>query len=476
MKIQYTAEPTPASFHSCDSFYRGLRGPVRSGKSTAMCIELMNRARKQVPSSSSGLRRSRWGVIRNTYRELEDTTLKTWLMWFPEDIFGSVNRRTMTHTLQFNDIYTEIMFRALDRPQDVAKLLSMELSGGWVNEAREVPKAIIDVLGDRVEQYPPKMDEGCTWGGVMMDTNPPDEDHWWFNLEANPPDGWSFFIQPGALVERHGKFVPNPKAENIRNLNQGHDYYLKRIAGKKESYVRVYYCNQYGYVEEGKRVHPEYSDSTHCSPSPLVPDPHLKVVVGLDFGLTPAAAFFQQTPTGQWRWFHEIASSNIGIKRFGSMELLPYCLGELMDYEIEMWGDPSETPSQTDESTPIKILNAMGFNVQPAPSQDPTLRREALSAPLSRMIDGEPGLLIDPSCKVARKGLSSKFIYKRLQVVGDEKFHEKPDKNWWSHICEAAEYAMLGAGEGEKITRRVRATPPYDPRVMTPVANGWMGR
>lgn len=64
-------------------------------------------------------------------------------MWLPEYVFGQFNRRTMTHTIQFNDIYLEVMFRALDRADDVAKLLSLELTGAWVNEAKEVPKAII---------------------------------------------------------------------------------------------------------------------------------------------------------------------------------------------------------------------------------------------------------------------------------------------------------------------------------------------
>lgn len=465
MDITYTAEPTLAKFHLDDSFYRCVRGPVRSGKSTGMSIEIMNRARNQVQGRDK-IRRTRWSVIRNTYRELEDTTMKTWLMWFPESVFGSVNRRTMTHTLCFNDIYCEVLFRALDRADDVAKLLSMELTGAWVNEAREVPKAIIDTLGDRVEQYPPKMDEGCTWGGVFMDTNPPDEDHWWFGLEANPPKvvldsgrevQWKFFTQPGALKEVRGKFVANPKAENVRNLNGGHDYYLKRLMGKKESYIRVYYCNQFGFVEEGKRVHPEYSDPIHCSPSPLIPRPQDPVIIGLDFGLTPAATFFSRRPNGQWWLFHEIATDRIGIKKFGELDLLPYILQNLMDYDISVYGDPyGNSGSQNDNRTPVDILDALldiiGLRVQmPNVDQGPTIRREALAAPLERMIDGEPGLLVDPSCTVIRKGLSSKYIFKRMQVAGDEKFHEKPDKNFWSHVCESAQHAMVGAGEGKAL-------------------------
>jgi hypothetical protein len=475
MKIEYIAEPTLAKFHNSDAFYRIVRGPVRSGKSTGMCIEIMNRANKQKPGAG-GIRRTRWAIIRNTYRELEDTTLATWKMWFKEDVFGAINQRTMVHTLQFNDVYMEVMFRALDRPDDVAKLLSLELTGAWGNEAREFPRVIVDVLGDRVEQYPPKMDEGCTWGGVMLDTNPPDEDHWMYDAEANPPEGWEFFTQPGALKEVNGKFLPNPKAENIRNLNRGHDYYVKRMAGKKKSYIRVYYCNQFGYVEEGKRVIPEYNDATHCAPSPLVPDPRHPVVIGLDYGLTPAAAFFSHRPNGQWWLFHEIATEDIGIKKFGEMLLVPYVLTTLLDYEFEIFEDPyGNTASQTDKKTPSYILNALGLDIKtPNVESGPNIRREALAAPLSRMIDGEPGMLVDPSCKVIRKGLSSKYIFKRVQVAGDEKYQEKPYKNFWSHVCEAAEHAMVGAGEGKLLISK-SSKKKKRPRKRIITSNAWMG-
>ena len=478
--IIYNAEPTPALFHADDSFYRGIRGPVRSGKSTAMCIEIMARSGKQA-LNQDGIRRTRWAIVRNTYRELEDTTLKTWLMWFPEMIFGHMNKHTMTHTLQVNDMYIEVMFRALDRPDDVGKLLSLELTGAWVNEAKEVPKTIIDVLGDRVGQYPPKNAEKCTWEGVMMDTNSPDDDHWWHTLEANPPIGWKFFIQPGGLKEVRGKFISNPKAENVRNLNGGAEYYLKRMEGKKASYIRVYYCNQYGYAEDGKRVHPDYVDSIHCSTTPIIPDPSLLVYVGLDFGLTPAATFWQKRPNGQWVGFHEIATEDLGVKHFGELLLLPYVVGNLMDFEIKMFGDPAGmTGAQTDKNTPIAILNALGFVVEPAGegpkgSNSPTLRRESLAAPLTRMIDGEPGLLLDPSMKVLRKGLASKYIYKRVQVVGDEKYADLPYKNFWSHTCESAEYAMVGGGEGKLLTRKKKVEKPrVQERYYSQNNHGWM--
>ena len=90
------------------------------------------------------------------------------------------------------------------------------------------------------------------------------------------------------------------------------------------------------------------------------------------------------------------------------------------------------------------------------------------------MIDGEPGLLIDPACRVIRKGLSSKYIYKRIQVVGDDRYHDKPDKNFWSHVCEAAQHAMVGAGEGKRITRRPPVKRKAARMIPQTTQQGWM--
>ncbi|MCL5460110.1 hypothetical protein M3M33_15845, partial [Loigolactobacillus coryniformis] len=56
--------------------------------------------------------------------------------------------------MQFNDIKAEVLFRALDNPDDQSRLLSLELTGGWVNEAREIPGEIITALRSRLGRYP----------------------------------------------------------------------------------------------------------------------------------------------------------------------------------------------------------------------------------------------------------------------------------------------------------------------------------
>ena len=219
-------------------------------------------------------------------------------------------------------------------------------------------------------------------------------------------------------------------------------------------------------------MHPEYNDSIHCAGYELIPDVRHPVVIGMDFGLTPAAALFSRRPNGQWWLFKELVTENIGIKQFGELVLLPHILENLLDHTITIYGDThGNTGSQNDKKTPGQILDALGIRVKmPNLGTGPLLRREALAAPFSRLIDGEPGLLLDPSCRTLRKGLSSKFIYKRVQVVGDEKYHDVPDKNFWSHICEAAEHAMVGAGEGKLLTRATRAPRKKKGKRVT----GWM--
>ena len=452
INLNYTASKTMARFHWSDAFYRGLMGPVGSGKSTACCWEIILKAQNQV-ANAQGVRRTRWVVVRNTYRELLDTTIQTWSDWFPPAVFGAISSQTMSQTLRYTHpdkkttVECEVLFRALDRPDDVKKVLSLEITGAWVNEAREVPKAIIDGLGDRVGRFPAVKDGGCTWRGVIMDTNPPDEDHWWYRLaEEDRPTGWDFLRQPGGLIEQDGLFVPNPAAENLENLEPG--YYLTRSHGKSPEYIRVYYCGQYGFVTQGKPVFPEYVDAVHCPGENYTPVMGLPVYVGLDFGLTPAALFAQRLSNGRWIWFDELVSYDMGITTFADL-LAPKLRSELNGYELHIWGDPAGAiRSQTDEKTCYQILRAKGIPANPIGDNSFTSRREAVAVPLGRLIDGKPGLLISPKCKITRKGLAGGYCYRRVQVAGDERYHDKPDKNKFSHVVEAGMYAMLGAGEG----------------------------
>ena len=471
LHVRYKASPTVARFMASAALYRGLMGPVGSGKSSACCLELMARAFAQRPGPD-GVRRTRMAVLRNTYRELKDTTLRTWLAWFPEDLFGPFGISDMCHGVRLphpegGQIELDVLFRALDRPRDVKRLLSLELTGAWINEAREMPLSIVEALGDRVERFPADRDGGCSWAGVILDTNPPDSDHWWYRLaEEKRPEGWAFFRQPGGLLEHGGVFSANPGAENLEHLPP--DFYLRRMAGKTKAHVRVYYCAQYGFVQEGLPVYGEFNDSLHVAQADLSPVEGLPLYVGLDFGLTPAAVLGQRLPSGRWLFLDELVSRDMGLVRFAGLllELLRASYGHLVP---EVWGDPAGLArAQTDERTPFDILRGAGLHARPAPTNDPLLRREAVAAALSRTVDGLPGLLLSPRCATLRKGMAGAWHYRRLQVAGEARFVDAPDKNRFSHVCEAAQYLMIGAGEGRRLLIAERPDAPRQARSLNP--------
>lgn len=442
--IDYTPPgPVSDAFMFDDSFFRGLMGPFGSGKSTACIMEILRRAGEQ-RKGVDGKRRSRWAIIRNTYPELRTTTIKSWHQWVSPQIGRWVDAGPPMHHIQTDDIDLEVIFLALDRPQDIAKLLSMELTGAWINEAREIPKAVLDGLTGRVGRYPSVLMGGSEWSGIIADTNPPDNDHWWYKLaEEVKPAGWRFFRQPGGL---------DANAENKAHLPG--DYYERQVAGKDQDWVKVYVNGEYGFVRDGKPVYPEFKDSLHVKEFELIKGS--PIYVGIDFGLTPAATFAQKSSMGQWRVFSELATEDMGAVRFAEL-LMAEMSGRFSGYQFaKVTGDPAgDTRAQTDEVTPFQILRSRGIPANPAATNDFNKRRESVAVACSRLIDGEPGLIVHPQCQLLRKAMAGGYAYKRVQVSGEEKFRDVPDKNHYSHVAESLQYLLVGGGEANALIRRI---------------------
>jgi len=150
LEIDYTPPPTGKKFMECDAKMRVLMGPVGSGKSVTCSFEVIRRASLQKPDAS-GRRRSRWAIVRETARQLQDTTIKTFLDWFPPGPCGQFMRTTKTYLFKVGDVEAEIMFRALDDADDVANLNSLELTGAWFNECRDIDPAFSQCQGWRAD-------------------------------------------------------------------------------------------------------------------------------------------------------------------------------------------------------------------------------------------------------------------------------------------------------------------------------------
>jgi hypothetical protein len=432
---------------------RIIIGPLGSGKTTTTIQHLLELVVTQ-KANASGERKSRWVAIRNTYPDLETTTIPDFREVFTDDIgvFKHSNppRYYMDASLPDGTrVLSEFIFLALDQPEDIKKLRGTQLTGGWMNETKEIPQEAFSMLDSRIGRYPTRTELGDYFHGILGDTNAPDEEHWIAEAYHDTPKGWKVFRQPGGVIEINGQWVVNPLAENVENLPKG--YYDAIIQGKRKDWIDVNVANNFGSTRDGKPVHPDFSKDLHVSRLPLEPTPGTKIIVGIDFGRTPAAAIMQQVGR-QIRVINELVTENMGALKFG--KILKKHLNENYEgFKFEFWGDPAgEQMAQTDDNSPMDMLAVSGIECLPAWTNDWVIRQNALDNLLCTVEEGKPSIVFCPDrCKTLVRGLDSLYQFKRLRVKGRDEFADKPLKNKWSHVCEALHYALMGMGEGDKL-------------------------
>lgn len=475
--VNYKAEPTASRFHRSNAVVRVLRGPIGTGKSVTCCMEIIRRGKEQAPWE--GVRRTRWAAIRNTYPELTSTTIKTWEDWAPGavTVFSSPISSIFARDLpDGTKMEIEVLFLSLDRPADVKKLKSLDLTGIWLNEGSELPKAALDMATGRVSRFPSKAHGGSTWSGVILDTNSPDDDHYLYALERDPPQGWEFFAQPGALIKLpDGTYAPNPKAENVQNHTLGYEYWLRQVPGKDEQWIKVFLLGQYGSVHDGKPVYNEWNATLHTKE--IYPQQGVKLKIGIDFGLTPSAVLTQNDARGRLLVLDEICGEDMGFRQFLEDALIPYLMTNYAqhwakkDDMIELIGDPAgDQRAQSDEKSCFQEARAKGLKIKAAKTNAWLPRRGAVAWFLSKLTAGQPMFLIDPTCGTLIKGFNGGYKYRRIQVTGEERYTEEPAKNKYSHPHDALQYVAMESGGIQAITATARpqlprAVPSFQPTV-----------
>ena len=447
-----------------------IQGPVASGTSTCCCHKLMSLSYEQAPDRD-GVRRTRWLIVRITYPELRDTTLKTWLDWFPEASWGDLVRsRPMVHHIRKpagdgTIVDAEFIFIAVPDAETAEQVAaSFEITGAWINEAQFHEKATLDEIESRCGRYPSmRMGNGASWYGVIADMNAPTEGHFVPYMrgdvplpqhmdedarrEYETPEGWRFFLQPPGLIERkvEGRIVyeENPLAENQRHLKVP---YLELIRGKSKEWIDRRVLNKVGLYSAGKPVYPTFSETDHCADHPIRVIERVPIFVGLDFGREPAAVFAQLVGA-QWRILSELIGENESAERFAPRvkRHLAQMYGR---HPVQIWGDPRGADgTQATETTAYDVFRANGMMVLPATTDNnPEMRRSATEAVLER----RSGCLMDPSCTVLRTGMAGGYAYPPVKGVPGL-YQERPRKNRYSHVVEAFENVLLGGGEGEAV-------------------------
>lgn len=452
--INYQPPATVAAFLTSETFYNFIIGPVGSSKTTGILFKIAYHASRQAPSPVDGIRRTRWVVVRNTLPQLKDTTLNSFFTWFKHGQAGRWIASTNTFIFKYGDVEAEVLFRPLDTPDDVSRVLSLEVTGAILDEFVEIPKEIVEALSGRCGRYPSAKDGGPTWWGMWGASNPGNEDNWWFewlNVDGtgSRPSNMAYFEQPSGF---------SPNAENIENLPGKQGYYTNLAEGKSDAWIKQFIEVRWGYSLRGKPVYTSFSQDFHVAKKPLIYNPRLPLVMGFDAGLTPAAVFGQQDPNGRILVLRELTSEGMGAKRFCRELVKPLLNRDFRDCELVIQADPAtKQRAQTDERSVAQVLQEeLGVRVRPARSNTLSDRIGAVDENLTRLIEGQPAYLIDPSCKFLTRGFSSGYRYpvNNKGVKGDS-----PEKNFYSHVHDANQYlCMAFSGELVREARRREMT------------------
>jgi hypothetical protein len=450
--VNYTPTPTGAAVIQSEKKYTFVIGPVGSGKSVACIFKILYHAKRQAPSPQNGIRYTRFVVVRNTNKELQDTTLKSFFQWFPPGVAGEWKATPKTFVFKFDDVHCEVMFRALDTPDDVSSVLSLEITGAMIDEFVEIPREIVDALQSRCGRFPSKKEGGCTWRGIWGASNPGVEDSWWNAwLNEEWPD------EEGGLVaqEKALNFYEQPSgfshdAENLANLppydETSNEYYHELAVGKTPEWVKQFIEVQWGYSQRGKPVYKAFNRGLHVAKGPLKFNPHLPLIIGFDAGLTPAATFMQQDTFGRLLILDELVSENMGAKRFCKDKIKPLLARKFPGARILVYADPAtKQRAQTDERTVANVLETeLQVKVKPVGSNDLASRLGAVDGFLTLLTEAGPALLIDPECKRTIAGFASGY---RFAVNAKGVTAPSPEKNHHSHLADAIQYGCQGVSE-----------------------------
>lgn len=438
MAVEYTPAPTIGEFIQeyipGELFYSFIIGPVGSAKTTGSLFKIPYMASLQAPGPD-GIRRSKVVVVRNTFSQLTDTTLASWATWFVDGVAGKWYATPKKFILKFDDVECEVIFRALDTPGDVARVLSLEVTFAVLDEFVQIPAEIIEALSGRCGRYPAKKDGGATNFGMWGSSNPGEEDTFWYDfLVENRPENVSYFRQPSGR---------DPDAENLDNLPKG--YYDNLAKGKSFAWIKQFIEAEWGYSVAGRPVVPSFSRELHVSGSRLAADPNLPIVIGYDPGMHCALIFGQQDLWGRLRIIDELVLVGYGARRMIDDRLIPLLKRKYGGFEIIISPDPAvNSRSQSDESTVKKVIKDRKYESFWTVVMDTdnaqnllTPRLDAIDNFTTRLTEKGPALLIDPGCKYLIRALVSGWRFEQTQK-GVEKV--KPEKNPSSHPGDAFGY------------------------------------
>lgn len=470
----YRAPPTISRFLQSESFGRLIWGPVGSGKSTACIVEIARRMALQAPAPQDNRRYTRFAVIRQSLKDAKATVLKDMRTWFGALADWKVSESTLY--IEFGDVCCEVPFIPLDEPDDVKRLLSLQLTGAFINECIETDIGLLPDISGRLGRYPNNELGACTWSGIWADTNAPIMHTPWANFIEKPPNEWQIFHQPGGHTFPGTDPVTglwSEGAENLAHLNQtaetmllpeddprriaqGRGYYNRLLSVGTPDYIRRYVWSMFGRDPSGAAVYAEsFSHDFHVAQS-LEPVYSRPLLIGQDFGRNPWSLITQLDHAGRLMVLEEVAGrgpsgENIGLEQHVRQNLIPALLQErYAGRPLVVVGDPSGMAKDSlFETNAFDLLKKLGLPAEPAPTNDIDPRIRGVEQFLVRQVGGRAAIVFDQQrCPTLVSAMNGQYKYDLDQdKSGGVYMKAVPEKlHPWSDVSDCLQYVCLVAG------------------------------
>lgn len=470
--ITYEAPPVIGRFMDSEAFIRILMGPVGSGKTTGCIFELLKHCVQQAPGTD-GIRRTRWAIVRQTLLQLKMTVLLDILSWLRPIASYKVSEQLIE--IQFGDVYSQWYMIPLEDEDDQKRLLSMQLTGAWLSEAIEMDPGLVDAIAGRCGRFPSAAEGGCTWFGVVADTNTPViGSPWHVLMELDKPPDWQVFHQPGGLdvdAENLEWLLQNAQTLQLKpddpvRRAQGRTYYERLARGKNQNWIDRYVHSRFGEDPSGTAVwRGSFTRAFHVKRG-LLPVQGVPILIGQDFGRNPCSILAQLDYNGRLNVLDEVVAEDIGLELHVTRYLKPKLYQErYAGHSFAAVGDPSGTSKgEVREETNFDVLRRLGVPAFPAPTNLIDPRVQAVEALLLQQRGGGPALAIDEErCPTLIRAVAGAYRFSKTTAGITRPI---PDKTHpWSDVADALQYICLviNAGLVTYIAKRIRPRPAKPP-------------
>lgn len=432
-KINFVPNPVQRQFIESRAKADLFSSRMGEGKSTALGWSVFYHTRHN-PGAS-------WAIIRDTWENIQSTTMKTFFEWFPPGVMGEWISSRKTFTWAEGVAKGDVVFLGMDDPADASKLMSRELAGFAIDEPAPavtsggVDEMIFDIGLTRLRQG------GMNWYSAKLAENNPDEAHWTYK---------KFVLEGREDFKIHQPIAP----ENETNLPASYYADMRRTFAHRPDLVRRFVDGEFGFQQVGKSVTPQWSDRIHLA-NGLIPVGRGDLVLMWDWGHNPTMLVCQRTPLGNLLVLDAIVGEGIGAEELIVDYAGPLLRDKYPRFRWTHYGDPAGLAGEQTsiQRTPVRaVKRALGGVFIPGPVKwEP--RIEPLRALLTRTTHGKGVLLVDKHNAAAvwhalRGGWH--FPVSKQGIVGGQAV-----KNIHSHPGDALSYGVAKLYPMAKL-------PPYD--------------